>query len=777
MGVFRLEKLLRASVGIVALALIGACAATGCGSEEVPAGPTDDAGVDAPARPFEGDGTTPTPETAPPDPGWDAGLTCPSTWPPDCTGRCGPIRNPCTGQVFTCATKCDPVGGEARACDLATNTCIKPKVTCADLAADCGTVKDTCGNYLDCPDGATKGCSAGKECNPDTNKCVDCQLDLSSPDKVAQACTSEGIECGFAWLGCGPNVPANLTDCGSCKDPSRPRCNAKLNVCEPACVPQSAAVLCAAAKTKSGVECGVITDGCGGTVNCDTVPTFGCKNGESCGVRGIANRCDSYSTPDECKAVGQNCGTIKSSCSGATISCGQCTAPDVCNSNGVCGPPCTPKTCDDFKEFQCGNFDDGCGKKLTCGTCPNGVCDLKTNSCCATKTCADYAGQCGAALPNGCGQNTLGCACGPGATCTQNGGDTAAPAAGTTGQCCTPRAATYYTAQGQCGTQLSNGCGGKIDAVCPNNGVCVDNMNGTAGPAPAAGKVGTCCTRTDSCTSVAAGTCADVQNSCRPAGTTYRCNNCVSPKACTTVNSALTCCQGAPACTGNGGAGGECNVTKQAVDSGCGSARSCTCSGSNVCMCGGVPCATPADGAGVCTAPLSCSSPAYSGKCGTGLANGVGGTIACGCATGKVCSTTSTPGSVPASGSTGSCVCNNPTGQPYTCSSPQYAGKCGTFDNGCGSTITCGCNGGQVCNGGTQACCTPTFACPAPALGTQCGSFSNGCGGAVSCGCPSGTGNENFTCTAGSCTCVPDTCRGRTGIQPDRCGGSLNCGG
>jgi hypothetical protein len=25
--------------------------------------------------------------------------------------------------------------------------------------------------------------------------------------------------------------------------------------------------------------------------------------------------------------------------------------------------------------------------------------------------------------------------------------------------------------------------------------------------------------------------------------------------------------------------------------------------------------------------------------------------------------------------------------------------------------------------------------------------------------------------------CVPDTCRGRTGPQPDLCGGTLNCGG
>jgi hypothetical protein len=47
----------------------------------------------------------------------------------------------------------------------------------------------------------------------------------------------------------------------------------------------------------------------------------------------------------------------------------------------------------------------------------------------------------------------------------------------------------------------------------------------------------------------------------------------------------------------------------------------------------------------------------------------------------------------------------------------------------------------------------------------------------VSCGCPNGVGNENFLCTAGTCACIKDTCRGRTGAQPDRCGGTLQCGG
>ena len=52
--------------------------------------------------------------------------------------------------------------------------------------------------------------------------------------------------------------------------------------------PPSAAVVCAAAQAASGVNCGFISNGCGGIVDCDNVPGFGCPNGESCGVRGIA---------------------------------------------------------------------------------------------------------------------------------------------------------------------------------------------------------------------------------------------------------------------------------------------------------------------------------------------------------------------------------------------------------------------------------------------------------------------------------------------------------
>lgn len=748
-------------VSAVAIPTIGSALLSGCGT-------------DANVEPSDGGGDenaidgAPTFDGAPLDAGAD--VTCLDASPDadiDCTGKCGPVVDTCTSKVKQCGG-CQPVGGETRVCDLATNSCIKPKLTCADLAAECGTVKDSCGNYLDCPDTPTKGCAAGKECDPDTHKCRDCQN---------VTCQDLGIQCGFAFLGCGTDTQANLTDCGSCAadaDGGLRKCNQAFHVCEPSCTPKTAAQLCADAKAKRGVECGVITNGCGGTVNCDSVAGFGCAAGESCGVRGIANRCDKKQAPDECKALGKNCGTITSACNGQVVSCGDCAAGEVCNANGVCGPPCAPKTCADFTAFECGIFDDTCGGTVTCGTCPGGVCDTITHSCCATNTCgATFAGQCGNDLPNGCGQNVLDCACASG-SCTVDGGASPAQTSPTPGMCCVPKTPSSYTSVGQCGTNLPNGCGANnVNAPCGANQDCVNNATSSPGPAPGSGVVGSCCTRTDSCAvSFPTNTCGPLQDSCRPAGVTNQCNSCVGPKTC----NSNVCCQVAPACAGNGNAGGECNVTKTPVDPGCGSDRPCTCKPGLACWCTNHAC-TGADGAGACKAALTCSSAGYSGKCGTALDNGIGGTINCGCGTGKVCST-STPNTV------GTCQCNNPTGSAYNCGNvPGGPGQpggdpCGTFNDGCGSTITCTCPGGQFCNTtpNPNVCCAPMACASPPALGTACGTLTNGCN-TVTCGCPTGAGNENFTCTGGACACIKDTCKGRTGHPPDRCGGLLDCGG
>lgn len=760
----------RSVVLSAALALVSTgVALAACGSDEEVASTAPDGGDENVVAPDSG----PPVDGALPDGGTAIDAACANPIDDagaiDCTGKCGPVTDPCSGLVRQCGgcapeTLGDGGVGAKRVCDLATNSCILPKTTCTALGAECGTVKDSCGSYLDCPDGPTKGCAAGKECDPDTHTCKDCQ---------PVTCKDLGYECGFAWLGCGQDIPANQTDCGGCAagaDGGTRVCNAVFHVCEPTCVPKTAAQLCADAKAKRGVECGVISNGCGGTVSCDSVAGFGCAAGESCGVRGIANRCDKKQPPDECKALGKNCGTIKSACTGLDVSCGDCPNGQVCNTNGVCGVPCSPKTCAvDFAGKECGTFDDGCGSTVTCGSCASGVCNQTTNTCCAASTCnVTYAGKCGDDLPNGCGSASLDCACAAG-SCTTDGGASPAPPLSTPGMCCSPKTAATYQAAAQCGTNLPNGCGqNNINVSCGAGKECVNNATGSAGPAPPSGTPGTCCTRTDTCGT--APNCAAVQNSCRPAGTTVSCNNvCTGGLTC----SGGACCQGAPSCPGGGGENAECNTVKTPVDPGCGSNRTCNCAGGRVCWCGTKVCGA-GDPAGQCKTALTCGT-GYAGQCGTALSNGVGGTINCNCGAGKVCSSS-------AAGVPGTCQCANGLGTGYTCANvpngPNTGGDaCGTFDNGCGSTVTCGCPTGQVCNtaANPNVCCAPAV-CPAPALGSACGSISNGCT-TVSCGCPTGPGNENFACTAGSCQCVKDTCRGRTGPQPDRCGGTLQCGG
>jgi len=74
------------------------------------------------------------------------------------------------------------------------------------------------------------------------------------------------------------------------------------------------------------------------------------------------------------------------------------------------------------------------------------------------------------------------------------------------------------------------------------------------------------------------------------------------------------------------------------------------------------------------------------------------------------------------------------------------AGSCGVFDDGCGSTISCGCSGISECVNGSCEC-APKRSCSTHA---QCGTESDGCGGTVNCG----TCDEGFECDEGWKTCV-----------------------
>ena len=402
----------------------------------------------------------------------DAGLSA-SAYAVLCFHRCGIVTDRCSGEAAQCGG-CNPgpvVDGGVpvpRVCDVATNTCGPILATCADLGATCGTIVNSCGMFLDCA-----GCPVGQECNPETNQCQTCQ---------PVTCADLGYQCGLAWLGCGPDTVANSTDCGACA--SGQVCNSVFNLCEPDCMPATGASLCAAA----GAQCGVITDGCGGTVDCDTVTGLGCPEGQGCGIVGAANQCDPAIVPDECIAAGATCGTITSACTRMPLSCGTCPADSTCLNGNVCCVP-TETLAAYVAKNECGTeLTDGCnaGVDVVCAPPAECVDNLtgapgKTPARGVVGSCCTPADACGGVGVDECAQVPDSCIpaasvmcdkCTPGKTCDG-------------AQCCTPPAACAHSCNV---TNVSPDCGGSTPCSCVPGTTCLCNGQ----PCGAEDGVGTC---------------------------------------------------------------------------------------------------------------------------------------------------------------------------------------------------------------------------------------------------------------------------------------------
>jgi hypothetical protein len=84
----------------------------------------------------------------------------------------------------------------------------------------------------------------------------------------------------------------------------------------------------------------------------------------------------SVCVPTTCAALGKSCGVVDDGCGGSLL-CGSCPSGQVCGAGGanVCGAPpatCTPTTCA-AAGATCGPIPDGCGGSLACGTCAGGA--------------------------------------------------------------------------------------------------------------------------------------------------------------------------------------------------------------------------------------------------------------------------------------------------------------------------------------------------------------------------------------------------------------------
>lgn len=664
----------------------------------------------------------------------------------DCSGKCGPIFDVCLGRNVQCGA-CN----SGMVCDLVNHVCIQPQTTCAQLNAQCGIIKNSCGVRLNCP-----ACPNGQECDPDTNRCIACKN---------VTCEQLGYECGNAWLGCGPTT--NLSYCGDC--PSGKQCNPLFNKCEPTCVPPSAATLCAAAKSARGVECGIITDGCGGYVDCSTVQGFGCPAGQQCGGQGEPNRCGPKEQPTECIAAGRECGEIDSVC-GGKVSCGTCTPPQVCNSNGRCGPPCTEMTCAQLGNPECGTVPDGCGGQKRCNDCPNTTqYACINNKCCKKKTCAaDYAGQCGTGLDDGCG-GTLDCTCASGA-CT-------AMMSGVPGMCCVNTATCPTNA---CNTSVTNTCTGQpIPCTCnPTTQYCNTATN-------------TCVPKNTCTTYDATGTdgkpCSNGPAFSDGAGGLFPCN-CTGGRYC--INGTPP----GPVAMGSQ-IGACCTDTNACIVSGvqfCNTTRMNACTG-QMNVCGGCPNGQNCGPNNQCRPNFTCSTYGANGQAGQPCSNGAnpnwpngnGGNLTCPCSGGRLCITGSPPSPIASGSQEGTC-CQNTATCP--------AGVCNPTNpplNTCtGQPLSCGCPSNQYCSG-PNGTCMPKNTCTSlgktGAVGSKCNTFrstfyDDGTGNKIACPCSTSGGMTNNTCvgqtptTEGTCTCTPRQCTSCADHgQPDGCGSTLNC--
>lgn len=202
------------------------------------------------------------------------------------TGADGTIVNGISSG-FTLIRAQDPMSGVAGGADFSVTGgpadaggCV-PK-TCAAMGANCGTLGDGCGGVVDCGTCAPPSTCGGGGV---PNMC-------GGASCMPKTCAMMGANCGMQNDGCG-----SVINCGSCVSPATCGGGGMPNVCgvppgsdagapggdggtstdAGACVPETCAAF--------GYNCGLVGDGCGGTLNCGT-----CDTG-TCGGGGMPNRC------------------------------------------------------------------------------------------------------------------------------------------------------------------------------------------------------------------------------------------------------------------------------------------------------------------------------------------------------------------------------------------------------------------------------------------------------------------------------------------------------
>ncbi|HEX2675107.1 MAG TPA: hypothetical protein VHM19_00670, partial [Polyangiales bacterium] len=191
----------------------------------------------------------------------------------------------------------------------------------------------------------------GNECGP----CLSgrhCELAV---DCLSGKCESDGTCACKPLAACPAGTCGVIHNCGSELDCG----NCAAGVCyENQC--------CSPRKCKTG-ECGVISDGCGGTLRCGDES---CCTPRTCDHPSLENRCGDFD--DRCG------GTVTCSCGDAKTTCylGECCSPLACKDmGGTCGIA----------------VSNGCGGTVSCGCGSDEKCYL--GECCKPLTdCSTWAG-------------------------------------------------------------------------------------------------------------------------------------------------------------------------------------------------------------------------------------------------------------------------------------------------------------------------------------------------------------------------------------------------
>ena len=475
-------------MSLFAIGLIAACGSEG-GSAFLP-GDNNDNSSGGPVGSF-----------GPPAGGDDGGTPSFDCKPRTCAEQgieCGPAGDGCGGIIPDCGQcgegkRCGGPNALSKCVETNLATGCEPK-TCQDIGVECGQAGDGCGNILNCG-----GCPAGQQCggagapsrcvaavptSPDGGACVP----LTSNDYLAQA-----KDCGEQSNGCGGTIDLGACPAGeTCGGGGPSKCG----------VPGVGGPCTKKTCADYPGTCGPQPDGCNGvTESCGS-----CAEPQICGGGGVPGRCGGggVTGPDGglCTRLTvancgpSQCGIIPDGC-GGTVDCGtsRCTAGQVCGGAGtpnVCAPPPCDRLTACPAGLNCGSIADNCGGVVQCGganACTNGqICGGGgiANVCGGGSVVQDGGTTCNpttACLPNQCGPIANGCggiltcpACTGGAVC--GGGGTPSVCAGgtctarTTADCATLGVNCGYIADGCGGPPISCWPGGAATGTCPNNGIC-----------------------------------------------------------------------------------------------------------------------------------------------------------------------------------------------------------------------------------------------------------------------------------------------------------------